>query len=621
MDIQIDKKDILKLPICIWGTGKYGKKLFHQLEEYIPICREVFRINIMDNVKYFIDNDIEKQKSKLYDKEIKSSTYFFQDTIHFCVTAMLDRKEVCQKLERNGFQKGVDYLPSELFIEVLKEEILKKREQVFCKYGLDFLWAEESLENILAAIRKIYKQLSNEIGQIDNIQKYVIFSIIIDKWKDSTNKKEDFILIQKYFENAFLVAAFAWYYGNNIIDIVEGNCKDREIVIEEKEKQTIGIIVFHYYGGGIEKTVSLLLPLFIAHGHKVVLITDDYAPEKEYNIPKEVYRHVMVYKMDGCIEGRLKELIECVKKYKIDIMCFHSGYSNLPTFYDMWCMKLQGIAVLMEIHSAFFPIIMEKKEVSKYYSYMYRIADKVIVLSSTDKVFWENLGCNCFYIQNPIEIVTDNQETITHRTKTIVWVGRLVKVPKNIFDVVPIMKEVVKEVPDAVLKIVGLPGNQFIYDTLMQLMIENKLTENIELCGYNPNIDQVYREADIVLMTSSSESFCNVVMESKVRGIPMVMYELPWLELLKDGQGYIAVKQRDTYAAANAVIKLLKDTEYRDRKAREARESIDPFIKHDVYKDWKEVFDSVIKKEGRKESVNLEFSIIEHMLLSAICEK
>ena len=66
---------------------------------------------------------------------------------------------------------------------------------------------------------------------------------------------------------------------------------------------------------------------------------------------------------------------------------------------------------------------------------------------------------------------------------------------------------------------------------------------------------------------------------------------------------------------------MLKDTEYKNRKAKEARKSIEPFIEHDVYKDWKEVFDSVIKKEGRKESVNLEFSVIEHMLLSAICEK
>jgi|GEM_PF-2522929 len=51
----------------------------------------------------------------------------------------------------------------------------------------------------------------------------------------------------------------------------------------------------------------------------------------------------------------------------------------------------------------------------------------------------------------------------------------------------------------------------------------------------------------------------------------MVMYEIPWLELTRSGRGYMAVSQGDTVAAANAIIKLLDDVEYREKMGGEAR--------------------------------------------------
>lgn len=109
-------------------------------------------------------------------------------------------------------------------------------------------------------------------------------------------------------------------------------------------------------------------------------------------------------------------------------------------------------------------------------------------------------------------------------------------------------------------------------------------------------------------------------MESKIRGIPIVMYELPWLELLRDGKGYVAVEQGNTKAAATEIVKLLCEEEWRKRMAVDSRKSIEFFMTQDVYLKWKQVFDDVISIKNKKISVGSEYTIIERLLLTAICD-
>lgn len=418
-----------------------------------------------------------------------------------------------------------------------------------------------------------------------------------------------------------MVSAFAWYFGNDISEISEWFSKYIKVDSKNwKRKPTIGIVIDDYYGGGVEKVISLLLPLYVNKCHKVVLISSSNEPDKEYGCPEEVIRFNVTARTGNEGEERLRQLSECVIKNKIDIMCFHTGYTYISTFYEILLLKLLKTAVLIEIHSAFLPVIRSKKSVSKYYSYMYRFADKTIVLSQADKVFWENLGCNCEYIQNPIEIKA--RPNIRHESRgNILWVGRLVEVPKNVFDIVPIMFEVVKQIPDVKLQVVGLVASQWNYNRLVELIKRNNLEKNIELCGYNSNIDSFYQQADVILMTSSSESFCNVIMEGQSWGVPIVMYELPWLELLRSGKGFIAVKQRDVKAAADALIKLLSDDERRRKMSLEAIENIKHFREYDVYSDWEKVFDGIANGNGKKEFQNPEFKIIEEMLLGAVYDE
>lgn len=621
-----DLENIFDLRFCVWGTGKYGRLFVNKIAEYSDIYKYVFDKNIIDNINYFIDNDIEKQKQDFFSKQVKSPEYFYSDNVDVCVIATIRGKEIKKELEKNGKKNNLYCITWRQMIKEYKIELLNKRNEVLNKFNFT-VFEEDAITDFYKmslTVKKEFGDLIKDESKITVVLKYVIFSVLIDYWKKSPNKEKDFLSLRECFDDTFIVAAFAWYYGDDIIGMAEWFRRSVDIEATKIDyKQTIGLMVDKYYGGGIEKAVSLLLPLYVNNGHKVVLITDSYKPEVEYSIPQGVIRHIMHYSAEGNVQERLDELVACVTENHIDIMCFHSGYTRIATFYEMLRLKLQNVAVLMEAHSAFLALIAEHKDIAKSYADMFMMSDRLIVLSEVDRLFWESLGCNCTYIQNPVDDSTGkkvNKNIKSSSSPIIVWVGRLVQTPKRIFDTIPIMKKVVKKIPYAKLRIVGSADEQWVYQSLIRQIEENNLKDNIELCGYKSDVDEVYGDADLVLITSSSESFCNVIMESKIRGIPIVMYELPWLELLKVGNGYVAVEQGNTSAVAEAIVKLLCEDKLRKQMGVDSRKSIEPFIKHDVYLDWKQVFDEVVKGKNKKVTICSNYAIIENLLLNAVCD-
>lgn len=591
---------MLKEKIVIWGTGKYGSQFMESLLSYQKVYRCVFGVDLLDNILYFVDKNTKKQGMMYYGKKVKSPDFLFNDNIKQCiVTIRMNGQPVYEEL----LQHEIEAEASIDFVESIQKEVLCRRNEIFEKYNVAFLTKEVTEFEELVSNIKYALSIVENIN--DYVLNYIIFSLLIDNWNKFSHKYENFANLKNEFQIDFLVGAFSWFYGYEISELSRW-CTDN-IKVKHKiadEKATIGIVIQRYYGGGIEKVISLLLPMYIKNGHKVILLTDQktYDKEAEYELPEGAIRDFLEYDMEGNQQERIYEILRCVDKYKIDVMCFHSGYVRVETFYEMLAMKLYGIPTLMEIHSAL-QTIMQIEKISNHLIDMYKIADQLIVLSEEDKQYLSKIGCASTYIQNPVDLQLKEKQPQRFRehADTIVWVGRIVQNPKCVLDTVSIMLEVVKKFPDAKLRIVGSIEDGRTYNVLVEKIKSNNLQNNLEICQYQPNIVDIYKGADIVLMTSVSESFSNVILESKVLGIPLVMYELPWLELTKDGKGYTAVKQRDTYGAAKKIIALLSDSELRMRVAKEARESAIPFLERDVYKDWNELFLQILNKNEKEE--------------------
>lgn len=83
------------------------------------------------------------------------------------------------------------------------------------------------------------------------------------------------------------------------------------------------------------------------------------------------------------------------------------------------------------------------------------------------------------------------------------------------------------------------------------------------------------------------------VSEGRGYGLPVCMYDLPYMELIRDKKGVICVDQGDYKSLANNVVKILKDKSYRKQLGKESRESAEQFANYEITEAWKSLFKSL----------------------------
>lgn len=355
--------------------------------------------------------------------------------------------------------------------------------------------------------------------------------------------------------------------------------------------KTIGIFYFRMAFGGVQRVISLQIPVFLKLGYRVVLFTEEQKGEYEFEVPEETERVILPSSFDIEMDeyfphGRVLE--EKLKEKKVDFLLYHAGSSDV-LFYDLLITKMLGISFGIMLHEMFSQRIVSLDPSVAQKPDMFRLADKVLVLSSVEKRYWNTLGVEVEYIPNPIQPVQMARKERSY----ILWIGRFAAQQKRFEDAVHIMREVVEQLPEARMKMVGSEYTPNARTKLDRLIRKYHLEKNIEVLDYQKDVADLYAHAQVHLMTSAYETFPMTIIESKSYGVPLVTYEMPYVEMLKDGKGYVSVPQEDKKAAANAIILLLNDRERLEQLSKEAEESIKPWVEIDYGSILKKILDKL----------------------------
>ncbi len=451
-------------------------------------------------------------------------------------------------------------------------------------------------------------------------------------WKENLPdelKRDGFDAIINSWDIETLTESLYVHFGIETSKIAE-NIRDAQTLKTTTQKSRNIAVYYHRIGGGgVERVISLLIPLYIEMGYSVILITDEKADRSDYDIPKEVTRYI-IPEFDLIIRGkafygnRASELQKILKKESIDTVCYHAA-TDPGLFYDLLVCKHLGIKFILSKHELFSQGMVINATRIENDMNVYRLADQVIVLSKAEQLFWKTMSVDAFYIPNPLNFNIKQRINEEKNKKNIIWVGRLDCEQKRYQDIVPIMKIVTDTVPEAFLKVYGSSQTYRDLHHLKRMIAENGLENNIEYCGYISDVNEIYQDAKIHLVTSAYESFPMNVYESRILGIPLVTYDMPYLEMLRDGKGFIAVRQRDTGKAAEAIIDLLQDNDYWRKVANEALDSSKQFDNTIVKEKWRSVFDNVteafqdVDELDREEYAIILKTIAYHSALG--CEK
>lgn len=364
--------------------------------------------------------------------------------------------------------------------------------------------------------------------------------------------------------------------------------------------------------GGVQRVLSLLLPLYENMEYNIVLITEEISTD-DYDIPVTIKRCVIPRAknvIDGIIsyKERAEGMAQIFQAEEIDLF-MHHGVRNSLFVYDMLLANLMGIYTVAEKHQVFTQGFCEIHDLFFMHNEIFRIVDRLVVLSSTEEQYWKSLGINASYIENPFNWSLAEFQHNNTKNENIVWVGRLDIDSKQYLDVLEIAAFVLDKRPLAKFVMYG-SGNQATINQLEQEICERGLGEHVFFYGYETDVRRIYENARIHLVTSAYEAFPMGIYESRICGIPLVMYNLPYLELLKENKGYLASANGDTNDMAKNICMILENEELERTLQLEAKESLECFSNDTVCKKWKKLFEEI--ENGRKEDANndVEFGVI-----------
>ncbi len=375
-----------------------------------------------------------------------------------------------------------------------------------------------------------------------------------------------------------------------------------------KPIRTIGTFYHRIANGGVERVVAYLIELWIRMGYKVILFTDTPAVSEDYPIKGEYIRCVLPscdYNMRGeDYAMRGKALEDAIKKYEIDLMVYHAWLSPYLPWDMMVCRSLRT-AFCIHVHSTIDCLRYADYGSKHYYTQMpmiYPIADGVLALNKMDTAFWQLCSRWVLQVNNPLTIKVEEPFSQKYGNHVVLWVGRLSE-EKQIMDAIHIFERVVSKIPDATMLLVG-KGDEYIEKELHQIVKERGLIDNITFTGFQKEVGPFYQQGGVFLSTSKYEGFLLTVLEAQAHGLPIVMYDLPYLSILEGDSGIITVEQRSEEAAAAAIIRLFQDEQLYCRLAHEAADNAIRFASVDQEAQWRSIINRVESLEEMSHDVN-----------------
>lgn len=332
--------------------------------------------------------------------------------------------------------------------------------------------------------------------------------------------------------------------------------------------------------GGIGRVLPIMVERMRTAGFKVTVFIDRELPPGSGlgSLPVDVDVVVLPKAVADSspkqLVRRFKVLAREIRERKIDAWYDHShnlvSWSDNPALWTMMAVRyVLALPCFMHVHAQFtmdlyrgdgdrFDVLVRK--------FFPQWLSALVVLSRADEWFFRSRGIEAMYMPNPLDRLLREAADVTRpvcpQGKTVLWVGRMASVQKQPVEALKVFARVHERDPDTSMIMLG--DGDAMADAL-RFRKKHHLDDCVELTGVRKDAYEFYRRADVFLCTSRFEGFSLVLLEAMAHGVPIVSYEMPYLETFRGNEGAIRVPQGDVAAAADAVLRLLNDHDMAER--------------------------------------------------------
>lgn len=269
----------------------------------------------------------------------------------------------------------------------------------------------------------------------------------------------------------------------------------------------------------------------------------------------------------------LESFLAICREHSVDrIIDHHILYNEDWPYYALMARSI-GVSSIGWIHNfALRPMFDFSLRTSFLTEYL-PLFEKVVTLSATDVAFWKSQGIKeAVYLPNPASPwlferpLRSEPRSRDEGPIRLVWWGRIQQHTKRVRELVYVAAALRQLQVDFTLTIVGPDSDDLTAEQLLNEAVKHGVADAIELTGplLGEELLAAIDRADLYVCTSAIEGYPLTLVEAQALGIPVTMYELPWLALAEENQGLVTAKQGDSEGLAEAIARIAHDKdEYR----------------------------------------------------------
>lgn len=334
--------------------------------------------------------------------------------------------------------------------------------------------------------------------------------------------------------------------------------------MEPQTQHTIGIHYWVFGIGGGERVTQALIQNFVNQGWRVILYTDVAPTPQDLPLPASVVRKKVPEERSSrpAFWEREAELEQ------LETLVYSTPLSETGA-QDIDALERAGVPTICVSHcSVTYPA--DKSYGADLYDRLLGCvtrAHAVLCLSAADALMLRAYNPCSFAVINPVSSYLGSQAQAARERagKRILWVGRFDAVEKRPDLALKVFAQVYAQVPEAELIMVG-GGNPVLEQELKTQAQALGIAQAINFVGEVRNVRPYYEQADLYLQTSPSEGFPLALSEAYAAALPVLMFDLSYLTLVKACPEVRSAPWADTSALAAQAVELLDD----NHKARAA---------------------------------------------------
>lgn len=208
--------------------------------------------------------------------------------------------------------------------------------------------------------------------------------------------------------------------------------------------------------------------------------------------------------------------------------------------------------------------------------------DYFVLVSKIQYEHYKKMLNNCVYIPNVIDIISKEKSKLN--TNNIISVGRFSE-EKGFLDLVKVMKEVVKK--DNKIKLY-LIGDGYQKKEISNLIKDYHLKDNIILPGFikQEELASYYLKSSLYVMTSLSEAFGIVLLESMSYNVPCIAFDsAKGANIILKEANFPLIENRDINKMADLILTLINDKK-RLKKLSENCKVVENYSITNIEKHW-----------------------------------